>query len=71
MTYRITAVNTIKEILNTVADSMTVHFFFLLSGYYGPFAAANLLRATVTLDRGSGSYTYGDTVDMPFIYGRV
>lgn len=64
MTYHITTVNTIKEILNTMAASMTIHFFFLLSGHYAPFAIANLSCTTDTLDKVVRYYAHGDSVDM-------
>lgn len=51
MTYHITTVNTIKEILNAAAASATTRFFFLLWGHYVPFAAANLVSGTVTRDK--------------------
>lgn len=71
MTYHITTVNTIKEILNTMAASMTVHSFFLLPSHYAPFAVANLMHTTVTLYAVDRYYTYGDNVDMQLIQGRV
>lgn len=54
-----------------MAASMTVHFFFLLPDHYAPFAVANLLHTTVTLDKADRYYTYGDSADMQLIYGRV
>lgn len=55
-----------------MAASMTIYFFFLLPGHYAPFAIANLLHRTVTLDTIDTDryYTYGDTVDK-IIYGRL
>ena len=54
-----------------MAASMTIHFFFLLPGHYAPFAAANLLHTTVTLDKVDMYYTQGDSVDIQLIYGRA
>lgn len=51
MTYHITTVNTIKETLNAAAASVTTRFLFLLPSHYVPFAAANLVCATVTRDK--------------------
>lgn len=52
--------------------SMTIHFFFLLPGHYAPFAVANLLHTTVTVDKVDlRYYTYDDSVDMQVMYDRL
>lgn len=48
---------------------MTVRFFILLPGHYVPFAAANLLHKTVTLDAVERYYIHVDHGDK-IIYGR-
>lgn len=50
---------------------MTIHFFFLLPGHYAPFATANLLHTTVTLDKVDRYHTYSDSEDMQLISGGV
>lgn len=54
-----------------MAASMTVHSFFLLPSHYAPFAVANLMHTTVTLDKVDRYYTYSNNLDMQLIQGRV
>lgn len=50
--------------LNAAAASVTTRFFFLLQSHYVPFAAANLVCATVTRDKVDFCcYAYEDSDD--------